>query len=63
MIMTTITTKYYITTFIIKKIIYGVIASAFILMGGYGAQSNSTMMQVGGIVGLVIGLIVLYIFV
>lgn len=47
---------------IVKKIIYGSIALIFILMGGFGTQSNSAILQIGGIIGLLLGLVVLYIF-
>ena len=46
----------------IKKIIYGAIALVFILMGGFSAQSNSFILQCGGVVGIIIGLVVLYVF-
>ena len=48
---------------ILKKVIYGSIALIFILMGGFGTQSNNTILQFGGIIGLLLGLVVLYIFV
>ncbi len=46
----------------IKKVIFGVAALFFILIGGAGTQSDSTLLQGGGFIGLIIGLIVLYIF-
>lgn len=46
----------------IKKIIYGAVALVFILMGGFGTQSNSVILQCGGFIGLILGLVVLYIF-
>lgn len=46
----------------IKKFVFGFAALFFILVGGAGTQSNSTLLQGGGFIGLVIGLIVLYIF-
>lgn len=46
----------------IKRIVYGSIALIFILMGGFGTQSNNMILQCGGFVGLIIGLVVLYIF-
>ena len=46
----------------IKKIMYGAIALVFILMGGFSAQSNSFILQCGGVVGIIIGLVVLYVF-
>lgn len=45
-----------------KKFIFGFAALFFILIGGAGTQSDSTLLQGGGFIGLVIGLIVLYIF-
>ena len=47
---------------LVKKFIYGAIALVFILMGGFSAQSNSFILQCGGVVGIIIGLIVLYVF-
>ncbi len=47
---------------ILKKIMYGSIALIFILMGGFGTQSNNTILQFGGLVGLLLGAVVLYIF-
>lgn len=46
----------------IKKIMYGSVAIIFILMGGFGTQSNSMILQLGGIVGLIFGAVILYIF-
>lgn len=46
----------------IKKCIFGFAALFFILVGGAGTQSDSTLLQGGGFIGLIIGLIVLYIF-
>ena len=46
----------------IKKVIFGITALFFILIGGAGTQSDSTLLQGGGFIGLIIGLIVLYIF-
>ena len=46
----------------IKKVLYGSIALIFILMGGFGAQSNSAILQIGGVIGLLLGLVVLYVF-
>ncbi len=45
-----------------KKLIFGFAALFFILIGGAGTQSDSTILQGGGFIGLIIGLIVLYIF-
>ncbi len=47
---------------LIKKFIFGFAALFFILIGGAGTQSDSMLLQGGGFIGLVIGLIVLYIF-
>lgn len=47
---------------LIKRVIYGAIALIFILMGGFSAQSNSLILQCGGVVGIIIGLVVLYVF-
>ena len=47
---------------LIKRFIYGGTALVFILMGGFGTQSNSMILQCGGFIGLVIGLVILYIF-
>ena len=47
---------------LIKKIIFGFAALFFIFIGGAGTQSNSTILQGGGFIGLIIGLVVLYIF-
>lgn len=46
----------------LKKIILGGAAIFFIFLGGSGTQSNSLLAQGTGVVGLIIGLIVLYIF-
>lgn len=48
--------------FFLKKVLLGFGALFLILLGGAGTQSNSTLMQGGGVLGLIIGLIVLYIF-
>lgn len=47
----------------VKRLIYSSIALIFILMGGFGTQSNNVILQCGGFIGLIIGLVVLYIFV
>ena len=47
---------------LIKKVILGITALFFILIGGAGTQSDSTILQGGGFIGLIIGLVVLYIF-
>lgn len=46
----------------LKKFIFGFAALFFIFLGGAGTQSDSMLLQGGGFVGLIIGLIVLYIF-
>lgn len=46
----------------IKRFIYGSVALICILMGGFGTQSNNMVLQCGGFIGLIIGLVVLYIF-
>ncbi len=48
--------------FFLKKVLLGFGALFLILLGGAGTQSNSTLMQGSGVLGLIIGLIVLYIF-
>lgn len=48
--------------FILKKVLLGLGALFLILLGGAGTQSQSTLMQGGGFLGLIIGLVVLYIF-
>ena len=47
---------------LLKKIVFGFAAIFFILVGGAGTQSDSVLLQGGGFIGLIIGLIVLYIF-
>ena len=46
----------------IKKILFGTAALFFIFAGGAGTQSDNTLLQGGGFLGLIIGLVVLYIF-
>ena len=46
----------------IKRFIYGSVALIFILMGGFGTQSNSMILQCGGFIGLILGLVILYVF-
>ncbi len=46
----------------LKKTVFGFAALFFILVGGAGTQSDSTLLQGGGFIGLIIGLVVLYIF-
>lgn len=48
--------------FFLKKALLGFAAFVLILWGGAGTQSNSTLLQGGGFIGLIVGLIVLYIF-
>ncbi len=46
----------------LKKVLLGIAAFVLILWGGAGTQSNSLLLQGGGFVGLIAGLIILYIF-
>ena len=46
----------------LKKLFLGIIAIALILIGGSGTQSSNFLTQGGGIIGIVAGLVVLYIF-
>ena len=46
----------------IKRFIYGSVALIFILMGGFGTQSNNMILQCGGFIGLILGLVILYVF-
>lgn len=46
----------------LKKAVFGFAALFFILVGGAGTQSDSVLLQGGGFIGLIIGLVVLYIF-
>ncbi len=46
----------------IKKILFGTAAMFLIFAGGAGTQSDNTLLQGGGFLGLIIGLVVLYIF-
>lgn len=48
--------------FFLKKIILGFAALFLILVGGSGTQSTSLFLQGGGFIGLIVGLVVLYIF-
>lgn len=48
--------------FFLKKILLGLGALVLIFIGGTGTQSNSMLLQGGGFIGLIIGLVVLYIF-
>ena len=45
-----------------KKLFLGSIALGFILIGGSGTQSSNMFLQGGGFVGLIIGLVALYLF-
>ncbi len=49
--------------FFLKKVILGIAAFVLILWGGAGTQSNSMLLQGGGFIGLIVGLIILYIFI
>lgn len=46
----------------LKRLILGFAALAFIFLGGSGTQSGSVIAQGGGFIGLIIGVIVLYVF-
>ena len=48
--------------FFVKKLLLGFGAFFLILLGGAGTQSQSMLLQGGGFLGLIIGLVVLYIF-
>lgn len=48
--------------FFLKKILLGLGALILIFIGGSGTQSNSMLLQGGGFIGLIVGLVVLYIF-
>ena len=45
-----------------KKFLIALAALFFIFAGGAGTQSSNTLLQGGGFLGLIIGLVVLYIF-
>ncbi|MBQ8465468.1 MAG: thermonuclease family protein [Alphaproteobacteria bacterium] len=45
-----------------KKLFLGSIALSFILIGGSGTQSSNMLLQGGGFIGLIIGLVALYLF-
>lgn len=45
-----------------KKFFMGSIALSFILLGGSGTQSSNMLFQGGGFIGLIIGLVALYLF-
>lgn len=47
----------------LKKILTAIGAFLLILWGGAGTQSNSMLLQGGGFIGLLIGLVILYIFI
>ena len=46
----------------LKKFIIGLMAIGFIFLGGAATQTNSTLLQGSGFIGLVVGLVALYIF-
>lgn len=48
--------------FFLKKALLGIGALILIFIGGSGTQSSSLLLQGGGFIGLIIGLVVLYIF-
>lgn len=43
--------------FFLKKVILGIAAFVFILWGGAGTQSNNLLLQGGGFIGLIVGLL------
>ena len=45
-----------------KKLFLGCFALGFILIGGSGTQSSNMLLQGGGFIGLVLGLVALYLF-
>lgn len=45
-----------------KKLFLGSVALSFILLGGSGTQSSNILLQGGGFIGLIIGLVALYLF-
>lgn len=45
-----------------KKFFLGSVALSFILLGGSGTQSSNILFQGGGFIGLIIGLVALYLF-
>lgn len=47
---------------LLKKIIFGLGALFFIFLGGAGTQSDSTILQGGGFLGILLGLVVLFVF-
>lgn len=47
----------------IKKLVFGLGACILILSGGAGTQSKNILLQGGGFISLIIGLVVLYLFV
>lgn len=48
--------------FFLKKVLLGIGALCLIFLGGAGTQTENTLLQGGGFLGLIIGLVVLYIF-
>lgn len=46
----------------VKKFLFGIGAVLLILWGGAGTQSKNVLLQGGGFIGLLIGLVVLYLF-
>ena len=46
----------------LKRFIIGFVAIGFIFLGGAATQTNSTLLQGGGFIGLIVGLVALYIF-
>ncbi len=48
--------------FFIKKLVLGLAAVILIYLGGSGTQSSNMLFQGGGFIGIIVGLVVLYIF-
>lgn len=48
--------------FFIKKLFLGLAAVVLIYLGGSGTQSSNMLFQGGGFIGIIVGLVVLYIF-
>jgi|GEM_PF-258516 len=48
--------------FFIKKLALGFVAIALIFVGGSGTQSSSLILQGGGFIGIIVGLVVMYLF-
>ena len=48
--------------FFIKKLLLGLAAVVLIYLGGSGTQSSNLLFQGGGIIGIIVGFVVLYLF-